>query len=211
MTRRTDSAAAGLWGVIRGPRSGGAVGRDTAPADRALSPVVGKTLELGVGVLFVALLTATLFGGVAPAYHAAVGAELGDRTLAAAATRIDAALPPTGGRDLRLEREVAVRLPPEIRGEPYRIVATQSDAGATLALRHPNGAVDGRIRLALPDGASIRGSWTSTSPSRVRVRARAVEGGTRVTVALVDGDRSPDSARTRATEPARTLVSEVPS
>ena len=153
--------------------------------DRALSPVVGKTLELGVGVLFVALLTATFFGGVAPDYRAAVGAELGDRTLTAAADRIEAAVPGTAYP--RIDRTVSVRLPATVRGDPYRIVAD----GRTPSVRlvHPDRTVGGRLRLALPDSVAVRGSWRSTSPSRVVVDSAD---GT-VSVRLADGPSERDA------------------
>jgi len=47
--------------------------------DRAISPVAGKTLELGIGIILIALLTTSLLGGVTPGYQSAVGLELADR------------------------------------------------------------------------------------------------------------------------------------
>ena len=166
---------------LSGPRwrrpSTGVLSSDSG--DRALSPVVGKTLELGVGVLLVALLTATFFGGIAPDYRASVGAELGDRTLAAAADRTEAAVP-TGDYP-QVDRTVTVRLPATIRGDPFRIVAE----GGTpeIVLVHPDRAVGGRLRLDIPAPVTVRGSWRSTSPSRVAVNAAD---GT-VSVRLLDG------------------------
>ena len=154
------------------------------PDTRGLSPVVGKTLELGVGVLLVALLTATFLGSVAPDYHAAVGAEVGDRTLAAAADRIEAAVPDVGV--VRVDRRVAVRLPDTIHGSPYRVVAT-GGSPASVRLVHPDAAVGGRIRLDVPDSTAVRGSWRSASPSRAEVTA--VEGS--LSVRLVDGGSDP--------------------
>ena len=85
--------------------------------DRALSPVVGKTLELGVMVLLVALLTATLYGGVVPEYRSTAAGELGDRTLARAAGDVERAVPPneTGGLPHE-EAAVAVRAPVHLPG-----------------------------------------------------------------------------------------------
>jgi hypothetical protein len=153
-----------------------------AGRNRGLSPVVGKTLELGVGVLFVALLTATFFGGLAPEYRAAVGSELGDRALVAGAERVEASVPTSGYA--RLDRRVSVRLPPEISGDPYRIVAETNPAGASLRLVHPDPSIGGRVRLALPGNPEIRGAWRSSSPSRVFVR----DSDGRFSVTLVDGE-----------------------
>ena len=166
------------------PRSGHASSSPSTPqSDRGLSPVVGKTLELGVGVMFVALLTATLFGGLVPEYRAAVGAELGDRTLVGAADRVEAAAPAVALAEV--DRSVTVQLPETIRGDPYRIVAETNESGSALALAHPDESVGGRVRLALPAGTTVRGAWRSTSPSRAVVRGTD---GT-ITVTLADGGR----------------------
>ncbi|WP_336021770.1 DUF7266 family protein [Halobellus salinisoli] len=160
----------------------------TAPADRGLSPVVGKTLELGVGVLFVALLTTTLFGGLAPEYRDAVGAELGDRALVAAAERAETAVPDgdlvgrvaaAGVEAPIVERRIALRLPETIREDSYRIVAestkdestatASSPSESTLALVHPDPRIGGRIRLAVPASATVTGSISSESASAILV------------------------------------------
>jgi len=189
--------------------------------DRGLSPVVGKTLELGVGVLFVALLTATFFGGVVPEYRAAVSDEIGDRALVAGAERVEAAVP--DGSYPSVYRRVAVRLPPAIRGDPYRIVA-ERDVGsdhdadadpergsgteraadtrvAALTLVHPDPDVGGRVRLAVPGDVTVSGSWTSASPSRVVVRGG--DGG--LSVRLEDGDTS-TAAEATVTTTATTVT-----
>ncbi|MFD1597704.1 DUF7266 family protein [Halobellus rarus] len=149
------------------------------PSDRGLSPVVGKTLELGVGVLFVALLTATFFGGVAPDYRASVGTELGDRTLVAAAERTEAAVPPDDA--VRIDRRAGLRLPETIHGDPYRVVAGQVDGVPVLTLRHPDERIGGRLRLSLPDRTVVSGAATSASPSWIRV-VGSEERGIRVTL-----------------------------
>jgi hypothetical protein len=177
--------------------SGGDPGGEAAalPGTRGLSPVVGKSLELGIGVLLVALLTATFFGSVAPDYRAAVGAELGDRTLAAAADRVEAAAP--GPDVVRIERRVSVRLPDTIRGSPYRIVA---DGGPPMSVRlvHPDAAVGGRIRLVLPASATISGSWRSSSPSEVIVAG--TDGSLSIRLTDAASTRNRDAAPRRATE-----------
>jgi len=126
-----------------------------ADADhRAVSAVVGKVLELGVMVLFVAGLTAALFGGVVPDYRAAAGDAVGDRTLAATAERVEASVPPGA---VAARRVVAVDLPPTIRGASYRVRAVNG----SLVLDHPHPAVGGRTRLAIPGNATVEGGWES--------------------------------------------------
>lgn len=133
------------------------------PADRALSPVVGKGLEVGIVVLFVALLTTALYGGVVPDYRTAAGAEVGERALVGAAERVEGAVPE---RSVRAERAVSAPLPATIRGDPYRVRATNG----TLVLDHPNPGIGGRVRLATPSRAPVaNGTWTSSDPSWVVV------------------------------------------
>lgn len=131
---------------------------------RALVPVVGKALEVGLLVLLVALLTATLFGGAVPAYRATVGEEVGGRTLQHAASEVAAATV-----DAEESEAVTVRmdvsLPDTIRGASYRI---RGD-GATLTLDHPHPDVGGRTRLVLPRGTAVTGTWRSDRRTVVRV------------------------------------------
>ncbi|WP_129114718.1 DUF7266 family protein [Halegenticoccus tardaugens] len=133
-------------------------------ADRAVTPVVGKALEASIVVLFIGLVTTALYGGLVPEYRDAVGAEVGDRTLVAAAERVEAAVPPNA---TRVETEHEVDLPRTIRGAAYRIRANDS----TLALDHPDPAVSGRTRLVLPSSvASVSGAWSSGGEAIVAVR-----------------------------------------
>ncbi|MFB6250098.1 MAG: hypothetical protein ABEI27_00170 [Halobellus sp.] len=150
-------------------------------ADRGLSPVVGKTLELGIGVLFVALLTATFFGGLVPEYRSTVGAELGDRALVAAGDRLETTVP--SERFGRVDRRVRVRFPRTIRGDTYRIVAARDSGDPVLRLVHPHPSIGGRLRLTIPHRASISGSWTSSSPSRVIISVTDES----LTIRLLDG------------------------
>ncbi|MFC6836759.1 DUF7266 family protein [Halomarina ordinaria] len=140
---------------------------------RAVTPVVGKTLEAGVVVLFIGLLTATLYGGVVPDYRTTAAEGVGERTLVAGAERVQQAVPPAATHaDVTLD----VHLPRTIRGEPYAVVAD----GRALVLDHPHPAVDGRVRLALPERvARVEGEWRSTERAVVAVR-----GGERVVVEL---------------------------
>lgn len=136
--------------------------------DRGLSPVVGKTLEIGVVLLFVSLVTVTLYGGIVPDYRSAAGAEVGDRTLVAAAERVETAIPPNA---TAVHSETQVALPETIRGEPY----TLRVSNRTLVLDHSDPAVSGRLALALPD--------------RVTTVSGSVASGDDLLV-VVDGDRS---------------------
>ncbi|WP_101295614.1 DUF7266 family protein [Halegenticoccus soli] len=139
-------------------------GRATAD-ERAVTPVVGKALEASLVVLFIGLMTATLYGGLVPEYRDAAGAEIGDRTLVAAAERIEGAVPPNA---TRVESEVEVDLPRTIRGEAYRIRANDT----AVALDHPSTAVGGRTRLVLPSSVvSVSGEWSSRENATVAVRS----------------------------------------
>lgn len=149
------------------------------PDERGVTPVVGKTLEAGLVVLFIALLTTALFGGAVPQYRAAAGDAVADRTLAAAGERVQQAVP-------AVSREVSVRLrvalPETIRGAGYEV----RTEGRTLVLDHPDAAIGGRVPLALPGSvARVEGSWSSTDEAVVRVESRP--GG--LVVRLVEGGR----------------------
>lgn len=146
--------------------------------DRAVSPVVGKALELGVVVLYVGLLSAVLFGHVVPSYRGAAGDVTADRALASAGAAVEAAPVVDGGRYVR-----EVRLPARLAGERYRIRV--ADAGRALVLDHPDASVGARYRLAVPAGVdAVRGTWRSGAPLRVVVER--TENG-RVVVHLTGG------------------------
>jgi len=155
----------------RGPRAARRRGR---PSDRALTPVVGKALEIAIVVLYVALLTASLYGNAVPEYRSEAGAEVGDRTLATAAHGVQQAVP--ASRTVGTAR-TRVDVPDRIRGATYRIRAD----GETLVLDHPNAAVGGRARLVLPDSVvSVSGTWHSDGETAVVVER--VDGGFAVTL-----------------------------
>lgn len=129
--------------------------------DRAVAPAVGKTLEIGLGILVIALLTSTLYGSVVPAYRTAAGDELADRTLAEAITTTEATVPPPSAT---ATAKASITLPPTIRGSTYGIVAN----GTVLELRHPHPALGNRAPLALPRRVTtITGTWRSTDPFRI--------------------------------------------
>lgn len=131
--------------------------------DRAVVPVVGKLLEVSLVVLYLSVVSATLYGGVVPGYEAAAGEELGERTLAMATQRIEAAVPPNA---TRVEARYRVALPETIAGDGYAI---RTD-GRTLVLDHPDPPVETRARLELPpEVVAVEGSWTSGSETVVTV------------------------------------------
>lgn len=132
---------------------------------RAVSPIIGKVLEAGLVVLYVGLLTSTLYGGVVPTYRTAVGDEVGGRVLSKTAERIQQAVPAVGTNvDVRMR----VSIPETIRGRGY-VVRTN---GRTLTLDHPNSRLNSSVRLALPTRvATVRGNWSSRSPALIVVRS----------------------------------------
>lgn len=143
-----------------------AAGRESADS-RAVSPVVSKALEASIVVLYVAALSATMYGGIVPEYRTAAGAEVGERVVAEAAQRVQQAVPP----DARaVEVRSQVSLPETIRGRTYSVVVENR----TLVLDHPRDGVGDRARLALPETVvSVRGNWSSREPAFVVVRSSA--------------------------------------
>ncbi|MFC6975489.1 hypothetical protein ACFQL1_13855 [Halomicroarcula sp. GCM10025709] len=130
---------------------------------RGLSTVVERLLGLGVVVLYIGLLTTTLYGGVVPEYRSAVGTELGERTLVQSAARVEGAVPP---RARHVTAGVRVDLPATIDGTAYTI---RTDGGA-LVLDHPDPSIGGRVRPVLPPRvSSFDGTWESGERTVVTV------------------------------------------
>lgn len=144
--------------------------------DRGAAPVAGKALEIAIVVLYVAMLTSALYGGLLPEYRSLVGAELGERALAEAAGGVENAVPATAAGRPRSNQsatriEADVDLPGRLRGAAYRIRAAN---GSTLVLDHPRDGIGGRIRPALPESvASVTGEWYSGGRTVVRVERRS--------------------------------------
>lgn len=131
--------------------------------NRAVAPVVEKTLTIGIVALFLAGMTTTLFGGAVPAARDATGESVGDRTLALATERVEQAIPPNATHATARTR---VDLPSTIRGSGYAI---ETD-GRSLVLEHPSDAVGGRSRLVVPEHVtSVTGSWQSGGDTIVAV------------------------------------------
>ena len=144
---------------------------------RAVAPAVGKALEAGIVVLFIALLTTTLYGGIVPNARSAAADEIGERTLQHAARSVEAAVPAVG---VNVTVERRVELPETIRNRGYEIAAN----GSSLALTHPHSRVGGETPLVLPDRVrAVRGNWTDDD-ALVRVRPHP-DGG--VVVVLAEG------------------------
>ncbi|WP_323674796.1 hypothetical protein [Halorubellus sp. PRR65] len=158
---------------------GGRAPRSLGDDDRALSSVVGKTLELGLLALFVGLLVSTFYGGVLPGYRMGAAGAVSDRTAAAVATDVEAAVPSTadvgvpvdaGVRAVDVERELDV--PRTVRGDAYRL---RLDDGA-LVLDHPRDELSRTIPLALPDSV-VRVEGVARSDATVVVVVEPTPGG----------------------------------
>lgn len=134
---------------------------------RGVTPAVAKSLEMGMVVMFVALLTTVALGSVVPDYQRSADARVGDRVLATAATQIEQSVPPTAA-SVRSRSEID--LPARIGGQGYDLRVE----GRQLVLDHPDDVVSDRTRLILPDRVdSIGGRWDSGVDSVVVVRGDA--------------------------------------
>ncbi|WP_380678788.1 DUF7263 family protein [Salinigranum sp. GCM10025319] len=120
--------------------------------ERAAAPVVGKTMEVAVLVVFLGVVSAALFGSVVPQYRTAAGAEIGDRVLVAAAGQIETA---ASGPESVVERRVDVSVPRTIRGAAYVVRAENRNGTFTLSPRPSERRYRGRDG-ALGPGAGRR-------------------------------------------------------
>ena len=130
---------------------------------RGVTPVVEKTLTMGIVVLFVGGMTATLFGTAVPTYRDAVGAEVSERVLATATAEVERAVPPnaTGAESVR-----TVDLPATIRGSGYVVRVD----GRSHVLAPPDPTIGGRARLTLPPSVvRVDGEWESGTEGIVAV------------------------------------------
>lgn len=131
--------------------------------DRGVAPVVGKALETGLVLLYVALVAATMFGTVVPEYRSTAGDAVAERALATAAADVEDAIP-TDARSATVSGRVD--LPETIRGRTY-VVRVEN---RTLVLDHPTTSVDGRVHLVLPESVDrVEGAWHSDDPAVVAV------------------------------------------
>lgn len=146
-------------------------------ARRGVTPAVAKSLEIGLVVLFVSLLTTVLLGSLVPDYQRSTDARVGERVLASASGEIESAIPPAAQS---VTTRHSVELPASIGGESYDLRVD----GRTLVLDHPDDAVSGRIRLVVPERVDrVEGRWDSGADTAVVVRGDSDE----FVVTLTDG------------------------
>ncbi|GGM68762.1 hypothetical protein GCM10009017_18700 [Halarchaeum rubridurum] len=133
-----------------------------------MTPVVSKTLGIGIVLCYVALVSTTLYGGVVPAAEADAAATLGDRVLAAGSVAVEDAVPNAAAASVRVR--AAVSLPATIGGRPYELRATNR----TLVLDSPVRGVGGTASLSLPARVTgVEGTWRSDRPAVVVVTGNA--------------------------------------
>lgn len=129
-----------------------------------MTPVVAKSLAIGIGLLYITGMTTLLLGGVVPEYRSGAGDELGDRVLATAGGSIEQSASEANGS---LERTETVELPPSIRSSSYELELD----GEWLTLSHPDPAIGGTVRLSLPPAVTVeQSSWSSGRELEIRVR-----------------------------------------
>jgi len=145
--------------------------------ERALSPVVEKTFASGLAILYISSMMGLLLGGVVPAYDSATSEEVSERTLATAATHVEDAIPDTDG-DVTVSK--TVELPGSIQNTGYRLTLD----GETLALEHPDAAVEQETTVALGEQVESAAGDVSGGTVVIQVEGDADD---RI-VRLTDGD-----------------------
>ncbi|MFC7058756.1 DUF7266 family protein [Halovenus salina] len=120
---------------------------------RGMTPVVSKTLAIGLATLYIAGMTTALLGGVVPSYETRAGGEMSERVLATATTEIERAPPAVGGT---VETRTTVTLPETIANDGYQLVL--SNGTDTLTLIHPDENIERETRLSLPSTVTPRNS-----------------------------------------------------
>lgn len=129
---------------------------DFPTASRGVTPVVSKTLVMGLTVLYIAGMTTVLLGGVVPGYETRAGAELSDRVLATAAGEIERAPPAVDGH---VETQTTVTLPETIANNGYRLAL--SNGTDRLVLEHPESAIETETQLSLPPEVTLQNETVS--------------------------------------------------
>lgn len=134
--------------------------------NRGLTPVVEKTVAIGLVTLFVAGGLGTLFGGAVPDYRSQAGQEVGNRVLATAANEIERAAPASDGTVV-VHRELS--LPGTIDRAGYTLAL----ANRTLSLDHPDPSIGGSIGLSLPETVTVQNGTVDGGGLVVRLRGPA--------------------------------------
>lgn len=138
---------------------------DRSDGERAMSPVIGKALESTLIILYIALITATLYGGTVPEYRATAGSEIADRTAADVVAEIQRAVPP---ESVDAEARTRIDLPPTIAGETYHLEIVER----TLMVSHPNPNIGAAVPIVVPDRVvTIEGAWQSGGQLTIIVRS----------------------------------------
>ena len=130
--------------------------------NRAVSPVVEKTVAVGLVALFVSGFGTALLGGSVPAYEASAGETVGERVLANVADEIEASIPTQNG-SVRVQTRGAV--PGTLAGESYHLELR----GRQLRFVHPDPTIRTTTRLAVPGSLSVRNSSWPGGPFEVHV------------------------------------------
>jgi hypothetical protein len=127
-----------------------------------MSAVVEKLVVVGLVVLFISGFGTALFGGVVPEYRASAADEVAQRSLAAVAESVEAAVP-TSRAAVNVTTTASV--PATVAGRTYRIEL----AGRRLHLRDPNGRFGASTRVAIPASLTVRNGSVPAGTVNVRV------------------------------------------
>ena len=146
--------------------------------DRAIAPIVGKMLELLIGLALLAAVTGVMAMLVIPGHTAILGEPTGAIALQLLAEPIEAA--GWSGSDTVGTRRISVDLPPTIAGDGYRIDVHRG----ALWLLHPDEALELRRPLQLPDGCRVDGEG---SGGVIDIHVNRTEASCAITIG-VEGD-----------------------
>lgn len=119
--------------------------------ERALSPVVEKTLASGLAIVYISGMLGLLLGGVVPDYETSTSEELSERITATTAEHIERSLPETSGQ---VDVTTTVDLPGTIQNTGYQLMLENE----TLKLEHPDATVERETTLALETNVTTQPS-----------------------------------------------------
>lgn len=142
--------------------------RRVCTRDRALTPVVSKTLAIGLTVLYIAGMTTILFGGVVTDYESRTGDEVAERVLATTTGEIEQAPPTVDGE---IETRTTVELPGTIASSGYTLVL--SNGSNRLVLDHPDPDIGAQTQLSLPPDVTAENATVESGTITITVRGPA--------------------------------------